>query len=87
MKENNKKSKNKLAFPIGIIVLILAVVGAVSTIRFAADSIKKMADDSADKLKYEQMLEPVVMFDPDPFDDLNQADVSSFSTAPSGLCL
>ncbi len=76
MKENNKKSRSKLAFPIGIIVLILAVVGAVSTVRFAADSIKKMTDDSADKLKYEQMLEPVVMFDPDPFDDLNQADVS-----------
>ncbi len=77
MKDNNKKGgRNKLAFPIGIIVLILAVVGAVSTVRFAADSIKKMTDDSADKLKYEQMLEPVVMFDPDPFDDLNQADVS-----------
>lgn len=76
MKENNKKGRSKLAFPIGIIVLILAVVGAVSTVRFAADSIKKMTDDSADKLKYEQMLEPVVMFDPDPFDDLNQADVS-----------
>ena len=76
MKENNKKSRNKLAFPIGIIVLILAVVGAVSTVRFAADSIKKLTDDTAEKLKYEQMLEPVVMFDPDPFDDLNQADVS-----------
>lgn len=76
MKENNKKGRSKLAFPIGIIVLILAVVGAVSTVRFAADSIKKMTDDSTDKLKYEQMLEPVVMFDPDPFDDLNQADVS-----------
>lgn len=77
MKEKtNKSSKSKLAFPIGIIVLILAVVGAVSTVKFAADSIKKMADDTADKQKYEQMLKPVVMFDPDPFDDLKQADVS-----------
>ena len=77
MKEKtNKSSKSKLAFPIGIIVLILAVVGAVSTVKFAADSIKKMADNTADKQKYEQMLKPVVMFDPDPFDDLKQADVS-----------
>ncbi len=77
MKEKTKKNgKSKLAFPIGIIVLILAVIGAVSTVRFAADSIKKMTDNTADKLKYEQMLEPVVMFDPDPFDDLKQADVS-----------
>lgn len=77
MKEKtNKSGKNKLAFPIGIIVLILAVVGIISTIKFAVDSVKKMTDDSADKLKYEQMLKPVVMFDPDPFDDLKQADVS-----------
>ncbi len=77
MKEkSNKSGKNKLAFPIGIIVLILAVVGIISTVKFAVDSVKKMTDDSADKLKYEQMLKPVVMFDPDPFDDLKQADVS-----------
>ncbi len=77
MSEKNQKSgKNRLAFPIGIIILILAVIGAVSTVRFVSDSVKKMTDNTADKLKYEQMLEPVVMFDPDPFDDLNQADVS-----------
>lgn len=77
MSEKTKKSgKNKLAFPIGIIILILAVVGTVATVRFAANSVKKITDNSADKLKYEQMLEPVVMFDPDPFDDLSQADVS-----------
>lgn len=77
MKEkSNKSGKNKLAFPIGIIVLILAVVGIISTVKFAVDSVKKMTDNSAEKLKYEQMLKPVVMFDPDPFDDLKQADVS-----------
>ena len=74
--KTNKSGKNKLAFPIGIIVLILAIVGTVSTVRFAADSVKKLTDNSADKQKYEQMLKPVVMFDPDPFDDLSQADVS-----------
>ncbi len=77
MKEKTKKSgKNKLAFPIGIIILILAVVGTVSTVKFAVDSVKNMTDDTADKKKYEEMLKPVVMFDPDPFDDLKQADVS-----------
>ncbi len=77
MKEKtNKSGKNKLAFPIGIIILILAVVGAVSTVKFAVNSVKNMTDDTADKKKYEQMLKPVVMFDPDPFDDLKQADVS-----------
>lgn len=77
MKEKtNKSGKNKLAFPIGIIILILAVVGTVATAKFAVDSVKNMTDDTADKKKYEQMLKPVVMFDPDPFDDLKQANVS-----------
>lgn len=71
-----KNGKNKFAVPIGIIAIILAVVGLISVIRFAVDSIGKLGDDSEEKLKYEKMLIPVVMFDPDPFDDLTQADVS-----------
>lgn len=71
-----KAKKNKLAFPIGIIAAILAVVGLITVIRFSADTVKNLTDKTADKKEYEQMLTPVVMFDPDPFDDLTQADVS-----------
>lgn len=71
-----KMKKNKLAFPIGIIAAILAVVGLITVIRFSADTVKNLADKTADKKEYEQLLTPVVMFDPDPFDDLTQADVS-----------
>lgn len=68
--------KNKLAFPIGIIAGILAVIGLITVIKFSVDTVKDLADNTADKKEYEQMLTPVVMFDPDPFDDLTQADVS-----------
>lgn len=71
-----KTKKNKLAFPIGVIAAILAVVGLITVVRFSADTVKNLADKTADKKEYEQMLTPVVMFDPDPFDDLTQADVS-----------
>lgn len=71
-----KAKKNKLAFPIGIIAGILAVIGLITVIRFSADTVKDLTDNTADKKEYEQMLTPVVMFDPDPFDDLTQADVS-----------
>lgn len=69
------KKKNKLAFPIGIIAGILAVIGLISVINFSVDTIKKLADNTAEKKEYEEFLSPVVMFDPDPFDDLTQADV------------
>ncbi len=68
--------KNKLAFPVGIIAAILAVIGLITVIRFSADTVRNLADNTADKKEYEKMLTPVVMFDPDPFDDLTQADVS-----------
>ncbi len=72
----NKGKKNKLAFPVGVIAGILAVVGLITVIRFTVDTVKDFTDKTAEKTKYEEMLEPVVMFDPDPFDDLTQADVS-----------
>lgn len=70
------KGKNKLAFPIGIIAGILAIVGLITVINFTVDKINNLTDKTAEKAEYEEMLKPVVMFDPDPFDDLTQADVS-----------
>ncbi len=74
--KKKKGGKNPLAFPIGIIATVLAVIGLITVISFTADTFKNIANKSADKAEYEAMLAPVVMFDPDPFDDLNQADVS-----------
>lgn len=70
------KGKNKLAFPIGIIAGILAIVGLITVINFTVDKVNDLTDKTAEKAEYEEMLKPVVMFDPDPFDDLTQADVS-----------
>lgn len=71
-----KSKKNKLAFPVGIIAAVLAVIGLITVIRFSADTVKSLTNKSAEKAEFEKMLTPVVMFDPDPFDDLTQADVS-----------
>lgn len=71
-----KAKKNKLAFPVGVIAAVLAVIGLITVIRFSADTVKNLANNSAEKAELEKMLAPVVMFDPDPFDDLTQADVS-----------
>lgn len=70
------KKKNRAAVPVGIIAIVLAVIGLVSVIGFVSDAIKDISDKTQEKLEYEEMLKPVVMFDPEPFDDLTQADVS-----------
>lgn len=75
-KKKNKNGKNSLAFPIGVIASILAIIGLITVITFAVNAVKNISDKTAEKKDYETMLAPVVMFDPDPFDDLTQADVS-----------
>ncbi len=71
-----KTKKNKFAFPLGVLTVILAIIGLITAVSFSVDTVKNLTDKTADKREYEQMLKPVVMFDPDPFDDLTQADVS-----------
>lgn len=71
-----KKKKNKLAFPLGVFTIILAIIGLITVVGFSVDTVKNLTDKTALKKEYEQMLKPVVLFDPDPFDDLTQADVS-----------
>lgn len=72
----NKRKANRLAVPIGIITTILAVVGLVTVIRSTSSFVKSKALKTEDKQRYEEMLAPVVMFDPDPFDDLTRANKS-----------
>lgn len=71
-----KKRSKKVSFVTGVIALILALIGAFSVIKFSVNSIKDLTDQTEKKHEYESLLTPVVMFDPDPFDDLTQADVS-----------
>lgn len=71
-----KKRNKKVSFVTGIIALILALIGAFSVVRFSVNSIKDLTNQTEKKREYESLLTPVVMFDPDPFDDLTQADVS-----------
>ncbi len=76
MATKRKIKKNPLAMPIGIIAGILAVIGLITVVKFAIGTFDNISNKTAEKAKYEEMLLPVVMFDPDPFDDLTQADVS-----------
>ncbi len=76
MPENkNKKKKSRLAFPLGLLIVILAVFGAVNAAGMIKKAISSAADNSAERAGYAEFLEPVVMFDPEPFDDISTADI------------
>lgn len=74
----NKKRKgtHKLAFPIGCIIVLLAVIGLVTVVLSAVNGIDKAVDKVKKYDEYEKMFTPVVLIDPDNFDDITKADMS-----------
>ena len=74
----NKKHKgtHKLAFPIGCIIILLAAIGLVTVVISAVNGIDTAIDKSKHYEEYEKILTPVVLIDPDTFDDITKADMS-----------
>ena len=71
---NKHKRTHKWAFPVGLIIVLLAVVGLVFIIVSSARGIGKAFDNSKQLEEYNKLLRPVVMNDPANFDDVTIAD-------------
>ena len=71
-----KKKRSKPNLIVGFLVLCLAFVGIVSLVMTAGDQISKSIEDkNAEKYsEYESFIAPVIMNDPDTFDDVTLAD-------------
>lgn len=79
---NNKKiSGNKGAFALGIVIICFALVGIVSLVMYAVGGIQSVLSNDAQKSEYEKFLYPVVMLDPQVFDDVTTADMSDLLAA------
>ncbi|MCL2531973.1 MAG: hypothetical protein FWE40_07440 [Oscillospiraceae bacterium] len=61
------KRTHKWAFPLGLLVVVLAVVGAVSLIGSAVRGVQNWVDNPAERRSYEAFLANVVARAPDPF--------------------
>ena len=78
-KESRRKAQNKLAFPLGLTIIIFAIIGVIFAVGSGINAIKKLTDNSAKKLEYEKMLIPVVMYDPEMFDDVSAANLNQLT--------
>ncbi len=83
MKKKKKvfSKNNKWAFPVGAIIMVFAVVGVIAALIFAVRGIADLTDNSEKFTEYEQFLAPVVMNDPDPFDDVSKAQMTQLLDA------
>ncbi len=73
---NNGKSGHKMAFPIGLIVVVLATIGLITVVVAGVKGVNHFVDKSKNYEEYEEILTPVVLIDPDTFDDITKAQMS-----------
>ena len=59
---------------LGLLVAILVIVGFVTVLRAGVGAVANLFDDTAQKQEYEDKLEGLVLFDPMPFDGIENID-------------
>ncbi|MCI8624615.1 MAG: hypothetical protein HFG26_13285 [Provencibacterium sp.] len=66
----HKRRRNRAAAPIGALVLVLAAAGLCALIVLGVNLTNQILDNSREKQRFEKIVQPVLMFDPPPFDDV-----------------
>ncbi len=74
MANTTKQNKKSTTAIIGFIVIALVVTGFVSIMRYSADALRSLSGNDKKAAQYEEFLAPVIMNDPDTFDDVVHAD-------------
>lgn len=76
MAKKNKTHKTRRAgsFALGLVLLLFAAFGIYEAVHLAVDKAAALRDGSVRNTEYEAFLEPFVVIDPAPFDDISGAD-------------
>ena len=78
-----KRKRRRVAAPIGGIFVILALVGAVTVIVTSLDLTARVLDNASTRTELENIIRPVMMFDPVPFEspqDISPQNLLLYST-------
>lgn len=74
----DKKSNKVLNYIVGTVVILFVIIGVVSTLSFFSGKISDSRAEIRNKQisEYEDFIAPVIMNDPDSFDDVSKANLS-----------
>lgn len=72
---------------LGLAVALLAIIGAVSVLRSGATAVAGLFDDTEQRQEYENKLEGLVLFDPLPFEGLENLDDLTLREAAIWGCI
>lgn len=71
-----KKRAHPWAFPLGLLIAVLSITGLVCIILAGINTVDRAITKAKNIDDYNTMLTPVVMNDPDMFDDISKADMN-----------
>ena len=75
-KKRKKKRAHPWAFPLGLVIALLSLIGLVTVILTGIGTVNYISYKAKNIDEYNKMLIPVVMNDPDMFDDITKADMN-----------
>ncbi len=70
----SRNRKYRYAAPIGGLFIVLAIIGVIAIVVASINFTQKLLDNTKEKKMFEEMLRPVIMFDPVPFNSPAEAD-------------
>lgn len=77
----SRRYTRKFYFTVGIIVMILSVIGLVSTVTFATGKISDIVNNTKQKEELARIVYPLVICDPAPFDDASRLNTDTVVTS------
>ena len=72
--EHARLHRRRARQALGLLIALLVLVGAVTVVRSGVKAVAALFDDTQQKQEYEDKLEGLVMFDPLPFDGIENID-------------
>ena len=85
--EHARLHRRRARQALGLLVAVLVLIGAVTVLRSGVRAVAKLFDDTAQKQEYEDKLEGLVLFDPMPFDGIENIDDLTLREAAVWGCI
>ena len=85
--EHARLHRRRARQALGLLVAVLVLVGAVTVVRAGVRTVAKLFDDTQQRQEYEDELEGLVLFDPVPFDGIENIDDLTLREAAVWGCI
>ena len=70
---------------LGLLIAVLVLIGTLTVLHAGVSAVAKLFDDTAQRQEYEDKLEGLVLFDPVPFDGIENIDDLTLREAPTPI--